>query len=89
MFSEGSEKLLLDDSGEALGTQDDHAALINVMTNQQFKSPVIEEKQESSKFFPIDKLEQETNKMEAYLANDAPSSTNVADSLLITSLDLK
>ena len=58
MFSEGSEKLLLDDSGEGLGTQDDHAdAMINVRTNQQFKSPAIEENQESSRLFPIDKLE--------------------------------
>ena len=44
MFSEGSEKLLLDDSGEGLGTQDDNVdAMINVMTNQQFKSSSIDE----------------------------------------------
>ena len=62
--------------------------MINVMTNQQFKSPEIEANQESSKLFPIDKLEQETNNMEAYLANGAPSTANIADSLLITSLEL-
>ena len=89
MFSEGSEKLLLDDSGEGFDAQDDHAdAMINVMTNQQFKSPVIEENQESSKLFPIEKLEQETSNMEAYLANGDPSSAGAADSLLLTSLEL-